>query len=137
MICRTTGVMTALALLALTASPAAAVTRSSNFEKTALSGQEIYLYGGSTLDPDCSSEGRDSLRAISGPSHGNIRIVRGKVFAHYSKKDERAKCNSRKVDGLKAFYRSKPGFKGWDHVTLSVHTYMGESFKATADIHVE
>ncbi|MET2825417.1 hypothetical protein [Mesorhizobium shangrilense] len=129
--------MTALALLALTASPAAAFTHSSSVEKKALSGQEIYLYGGSTLNPDCSKAGNDDVRATSGPSHGKIKIVHGKTFAFYPKKDQRSKCNSRKVDGIRILYRSNAGFKGRDQVNLSIHTYTGNSFSTVIYISVE
>ena len=124
MIFRTTSVIAMFVLLGLTVSPAAAgMTRT--YEKTTLTGQEIFLFGGSTLNPDCSKAGRDDLRATSGPSHGRLRIVNGKTYSHYSKKDQRSSCNSRKVNGIKVLYRSNPGFKGWDKVTLAVHTYFG------------
>lgn len=132
-----TGVVTVLTLLGLAAGPAAAFTHTSSHNETALSGHEIYLYGGSSLNPDCSIIGGDNLRVISGPSHGDVRILHGKVFAHFAKNNERSRCNSRKVEGIKALYRSKPGFKGWDQVTLSVHTYTGNAFNAVVNIKVE
>ena len=133
---RTTSVMTMFVLLGLTVSPAmAGMTRT--YEKTTLAGQEIFLFGGSTLNPDCSKAGKDDLRATSGPSHGRLRIVYGKTYSHYSKKDQRSSCNSRKVDGIKVLYRSNPGFKGWDKVTLAVHTYFGRASNAVINIKVE
>ncbi|RWF40463.1 MAG: hypothetical protein EOS46_29500 [Mesorhizobium sp.] len=137
MIRRTTGIMTVLALLGFSVCPAAAYTHSFSYEKTALSGQEIFLYGGSTLNPDCSKAGKDDLRAISGPSHGKLMIMNGKTYAHYAKKDARAKCDSRKVDGIKVVYRSAPGFKGRDEVTLSLHTYYGYASRTVIRINVE
>lgn len=134
---RATGVMTVLALLGFSPSPAAAYTRTSSYEKSALSGQEIFLFGGSTLNPDCSKAGRDDLRATSGPSHGKLTIVNGKTYAHFSKTDARAKCNSHKVDGIKVLYRSSPGFKGRDQVTLSLHTFLGYASKTVININVE
>lgn len=133
MIFRTTSVITGLALLVFSACPAAADTH----QKTALSGHEIYVFGGASLNVDCSSAGRDDVRVISGPSHGNVRLVRGKVHATYPKSNERSKCNSSMVNGIRALYRSKDGFKGWDQVTFSVHTYEGNAFKYVTNIKVE
>lgn len=137
MIRRATGAMTVLALLGFSVYPAAAYTHSFSYEKTALSGHEIFLYGGSTLNPDCSKAGRDDVRAISGPSHGRLMIVNGKTYAHYSKKDARVKCDAHKVDGIKVMYRSTPGFKGRDEVILSLHTYYGYASKTVISINVE
>lgn len=133
---RTTGFMTVLTVLGLAACPAAATT-SSSYEKTALSGQEIYVFKGANLNADCSSMGKDDVRAIAGPSHGKIRLVYEKVYPSYSKGNDRYKCNSRKVDGVRGLYRSKPGFKGTDQVTLSVHSVSGNSYKFFISIKVE
>jgi len=127
--------MTVLALLGLTVCPAAA--GSSSYEKTALSGQEIYIFKGANLNPDCSSVGRDDVRAIAGPSHGKVRLVHEKIYPSYSKGNDHYKCNSRKVDGVMALYRSSSGFKGADQVTIAVHTVTGNSYKFFIKIKVE
>ncbi len=137
MIRRTTGIITALALLGLTASPAAAFGNSTSYDKTALSGQEIYVFMDATLNPDCSSMGKDEVRAVSGPSHGNFRLVSGKIYPKYSKGNERYKCNARQVQGIRGLYRSKPGFKGHDQVTLSIHTFTGNARTVVVSINVE
>lgn len=134
---RLTGVAIALVFLGLGAGPAAAFGNSKTYEKTTLSGKEIFIYGGSTLNPDCSKAGQDDVRAVAGPSHGRVSIVNAKTYAHYGKGDARAKCDSRKVDGIKVLYRSKPGFKGQDQVVLSVHTYFGGAYRAVININVE
>ncbi|TPM28279.1 hypothetical protein [Mesorhizobium sp. B2-3-4] len=134
---RATSIMTGLALLAFAASPAAASNRSFTYQKTALSGHDVYFFGGASLNVDCSSEGRDDVRVVSGPSHGNVKLVHDKVFTHYGKSNDRAKCNSHKVNGIKALYRSSPGFKGWDQVTISVHTYSGNAYTYVTNIKVE
>ena len=137
MIRRMTGIMTALAFLGLTASPAAAFGNSTSYEKTALSGQEIYVFMDATLNPDCSSMGKNEIRAVSGPSHGNFRLVSGTIYPNYSKANERYKCNARKVQGTRGLYRSKPGFKGHDQVTLSIHTVTGNAHTVVVSINVE
>lgn len=135
--CGVTSVISGLALLGLTVCPASAYTQTYTHQKTALSGQEIYVFGGASLNVDCSNVGRDDVRVVSGPSHGNVKLVHGKVHAVYAKSNERSKCNARMVNGIKALYRSKSGFKGWDQVTFSVHTYEGSAFKYVTNIKVE
>jgi len=135
--CGVTSVISGLALLGLTVCPASAYTQTYTHQKTALSGQEIYVFGGASLNADCSSAGKDDVRVVSGPSHGNVKLVHGKVHAVYAKSNERSKCNARMVNGIKALYRSKSGFKGWDQVTISVHTYLGNAFTYVANIKVE
>jgi hypothetical protein len=125
------------AFLGLTVCPAAAMTRWTSHEKTAISGKEVSVLKGSSLNPDCSTEGRQDLRAIAGPSHGKIRIVFGKIYPVYSKGSDRYKCDSRKVDGVSGLYRSNPGFKGRDQITFSVHTIMGESYTVVINITVK
>lgn len=138
MICRATStIITVFTLLGFAVCPADAMARWSSHEKTAPSGKEVSVIRGSSLNPDCSSEGRQDLRAIAGPSHGKIRIVFGKIYPVYSKGSDRYKCDSRKVEGVSGLYRSNPGFKGRDQITFSVHTIMGESYQVVIDITVK
>ncbi|MBZ9743553.1 MULTISPECIES: hypothetical protein [unclassified Mesorhizobium] len=130
---RTTSLVTALAILGCAAWPAAA----SSYEKSALSGQEIYIFRNVSLNADCSSAGANDVRIIAGPSHGTVRLVHAKIYAGFAKSNDRWKCNAHKVDGIKGLYRSKPGYKGRDQVTFSVHTYMGDAHQAVVSINVE
>ncbi|QPC91861.1 hypothetical protein [Mesorhizobium sp. INR15] len=137
MFSRTTSVMTVLALLGITAGAMAASNRPTTYEKTALSGQEIYIFLDTNLNPDCTSAGMDDVKAISGPNHGSIRIVDGKVYPNYPKGSDRYKCNSQSDDGIQAFYKSAPGFKGQDQVSLSIHTFTGNARDVVVTINVE
>jgi hypothetical protein len=137
MICRRTGVTAVFALLGLAGWVTAASSGPLNYQKTALSGQEIYIFMDSNLNADCSSAGRDIVKAVAGPNHGTVRLVGGKVYPHYSKGNDRYKCKLRKDDGIKGFYRSKPGYKGHDQITFSIHTYTGNVHSATVNINVE
>ncbi|MFA6032367.1 MAG: hypothetical protein WC889_05660 [Myxococcota bacterium] len=127
----------ALALIALCVGPAAAWGNSKTIVKTALSGQKIEVYDGASVNPDCSNAGTANFKAVSGPSHGTISIINAKTFPHFSKNNIRWKCNFVKVEGIKVLYRSVPGFKGKDHVVLSIHTYDGRSYNPTIDVTVE
>lgn len=107
------------------------------FEKTALSEQEIYIFQDANLNPDCTTAGIDIVQTASGPSHGSIRIVDGKFFPSFPKTSERYKCNSQSGDGVRAFYKSAPGFKGQDQVNLTVHTFTGNIRTVTVNITVQ
>lgn len=135
MVYRTAGFVAALMALGLAAWPAAA--GSTSYRKTALSGQEIYIFRDVSLNVDCSSAGADDVRIIAGPSHGKVRLVHGKLYTGFTKANERSKCNTHKVNGIKGLYRSNPGFKGHDEVTFSTHTYTGNAYKAVVSIDVE
>ncbi|TPM28278.1 hypothetical protein [Mesorhizobium sp. B2-3-4] len=130
---RTTGLITVLAVLAGAAWPAAA----ESYGKSALSGQEIYIFRDVSLNADCSSAGANDVRIIAGPSHGKVRLVHAKIYTGFAKSNERWKCNAHKVDGIKGLYRSNPGYKGRDQVTFSVHTYMGNAHQAVVSIDVQ
>ena len=137
MVYRVTAVGIALVFVGLGAGQAAAWGNSKTLTRTALSGKQINVYDGASVNPDCSNAGPVDLKAVSGPSHGKISIVNAKTFPHFTKSNIRWKCNFRKVDGIKVLYRSKPGFKGEDEVALSVHTYEGASYSITINVKVE
>ncbi|TPI43111.1 hypothetical protein FJ414_05915 [Mesorhizobium sp. B3-1-6] len=134
---RVTAVGIALIFLGLGAGQAAAWGNSKTLERTALSGKEIKVYDGASVNPDCSNAGPVDLKAVSGPSHGKISIVNAKTFPHFTKSNIRWKCDFRKVDGIKVLYRSMSGFKGHDQIALSVHTYDGASYSITINVKVE
>lgn len=137
MVCRITAVGIAFVLMGLGANQAAAWGNSKTLHRAALSGKEINIYDGASVNPDCSNAGPVDLKAVSGPSHGKISIINAKTFPHFNKNNIRWKCNFRKVNGIKVLYRSMPGFKGQDQVALSVHTYDGESYSITVNVKVE
>lgn len=137
MIRRVTSVGIALALIGLCIGPAAAWGNSKTIVKTALSGQEIEVYDGASVNPDCSNAGKANFKAVSGPSHGRISVINAKTFPYFPKSNIRWKCDFVKVDGIKVLYRSVPGFKGKDRVILSIHTYDGRSYNPTIDVTVE
>ncbi|MER9166202.1 hypothetical protein NKI12_02285 [Mesorhizobium australicum] len=137
MVHRVTAVVIAFVFVGLSAGQAAAWGNSKTLKRTALSGKEISVYDGASVNPDCSNAGPVDLKAVSGPSHGKISIVNAKTFPHFTKSNIRWKCDFRKVDGIKVLYRSQPGFKGQDQIDLSVHTYDGVSYSVTINLKVE
>jgi hypothetical protein len=137
MVYRVTAFGIALVFVGLGAGDAAAWGNTKTLNRTALSGKEINVYDGASVNPDCSNAGPVDLRAVSGTTHGKISILHAKTFPHFTKDNIRWKCNFRKADGIKVLYRSMPGFKGQDQVALSVHTYDGASYSITINVKVE
>ncbi|WP_143748289.1 hypothetical protein [Mesorhizobium carmichaelinearum] len=129
--------MAVAAVFGFTGYAMAGSSRPVTYEKTALSGQEIYIFQDANLNPDCTSAGLDEVQATSGPSHGSIRIVDGKVYPNFPKNSDRYKCNQQSDDGVQAFYKSAPGFKGQDQVSLSIHTFTGNARNVLVNITVE
>jgi hypothetical protein len=62
---------------------------------------------------DCSSGPLPSIRLLTPPANGTVKIKRGDVSATNYKQ-----CLALEVPGFVAFYRSKPDFSGVDVVTL-------------------
>lgn len=135
---RMTGVMTMAAMLGFAGYAAAAASAPPmTYQKTALSEQEIFIFQDANVNPDCTVAGVDVVRTASGPSHGTLRIVDGKFFPNFPKTSERYKCNSQSSDGVRAFYKSAPDFKGQDQVSLIVHTFTGNVRNVVVNITVE
>lgn len=107
------------------------------YTKTSLSGQEIFIYHDTEVNPDCSNAGMPVVKAVAGPSHGSVRIIQSKVYPNFSRDNMRYKCNAKAVDGIKVLYTSDKGFKGRDKVTISGHTSTGNAHLTTVDIKVE
>jgi hypothetical protein len=63
--------------------------------------------------------------------------VDGKVYPNFPKDGERYKCNLQSDDGVQAFYKSAPGFKGQDQVSLSIHTFNGTARNVVVNVTVE
>ena len=130
-------IITMTAMVGFTDYAMAGSSRPITYEKTALSGQEIYIFQDANLNPDCTSAGLDDVQATAGPSHGSVRIVDGKVYPNFPKDSERYKCNLQSDDGVQAFYKSAPGFKGQDQVSLSIHTFSGNARSVVVNVTVE
>lgn len=107
-------------------------------DKLASSGQEVRIFYAYAVNPDCSSVGQTVVKARSGPSHGQIRIVRASMFPSYPHSNIRHLCNSRRVDGTEVWYRSFPNYTGKDQAVLSTYFPNGAvNGSDTVDITIE
>lgn len=73
-----------------------------------------------SLHPDCSATGTPVVRLIDGPSKGLITTEGGRDFLPFAKGNVRSRCNSRRVSGIKMFYRSADNFIGSDRVRIMI-----------------
>jgi hypothetical protein len=71
-----------------------------------------------SLQGDCSSSGRTTVRVLEPPQHGKLTIEYGQATSGYPKDSQLYNCNTRKSDGVLIFYESHPEYLGPDSVTL-------------------
>ncbi|WP_322517586.1 hypothetical protein SR870_08735 [Rhodopseudomonas palustris] len=115
--------LTALTLTAPTAasaqsaapSPAAPSAATVERSARAAAGKPVRVGVYLNVQPDCSSGPLPSIRLVSPPRNGTVKIKRGKISATNYKQ-----CLALEVPGFVAFYQSKADFTGTDTVTLEV-----------------
>jgi hypothetical protein len=70
-----------------------------------------------SVNPDCSSKGKTTVRLSSAPAHGSVRLREGRGFSLFQ---GYLQCNSRLVEGVTVEYRPERGFLGTDTVGLDI-----------------
>lgn len=73
-----------------------------------------------SINPDCSSAGLASVRAIEQPQNGKVTIENATGFSNFPPENQRYECNKRKSEGVAVIYRPNPGFAGTDSLTLDI-----------------
>lgn len=110
----------------IASSLASCVTTSHNADTTAnfmaLSGQDIKVAIGYSVNADCSPRSDHVKFKVVGLTHGTVRAVNTNVFVHHPMAGSSISCGSKSVPGVQLWYRSKPGFVGeerffvrWDY----------------------
>jgi hypothetical protein len=120
-----------LLLLLIAAGPAAA-----DEMKTVPSGANQQIDFFASVNPDCSSIGRPTVRLVEGPSKGTVTTDKGRDFMAFPQSNVRHMCNRRRVAGTKLFYKSQPGFLGLDRVRILILSGSGTGREATYAIQV-
>ncbi|MCQ8278096.1 hypothetical protein NFI95_06500 [Acetobacteraceae bacterium KSS8] len=64
------------------------------------------------------------------PTHGHAEIRTGRFRPDYPSDTYRARCNDPPRDGIAAFYRPAPGWRGDDTVTLRFEEPSGKHWMA-------
>ncbi len=106
------------AVISLVASEASAWEniKHQSVSKTVLTGEKTQLGTNWHINPDCSFADLPATHIIEAPKHGRLQILHSKIFPNA--KGLFAKCRTVRVNGLVAYYRSKPGYVGTDQVIL-------------------
>ena len=116
---------------------AATTARAADIPRTVPSGTNQRIDFLASVNPDCSSIGTPTVRLVTGPDHGVVTTDKARDFLPFPKSNPRSRCNSRRVAGLKLFYRSKSAFFGVDRVGLIVISAEGVEREATYVIQVK
>ncbi len=103
---------------------------------SAKAGQETGLAGFYKVNGDCSGRNPGSLKVVTEPAHGTVRIQRFTGNPTYAAGHFLAKCNSHKVPQLGLFYRPAPGFVGSDRVVVAAKA-AGSDVYGYVTFHIE
>jgi hypothetical protein len=109
-----TTIAIAIALLSATAAQGQSVT------KYAVSGLPLKLDFAASVNPDCSSIGRPTVRLSRAPEHGHATVTQATDFPRFPPSNIRSECNRRRVAGAAINYVSQRGFIGTDYVEAEI-----------------
>ena len=87
------------------------------------------------VKPDCSPNGRDEIKVVSGPSSGSIRVIQKTAASKFSGDFER--CTGRPLPELFVIYRPHAGFAGSDALQVDVISPAGSELIDTYNITVK
>jgi len=108
-----------------------------DLNKVVLTGEKIRLTHYQALDPDCTSQGKTTIRILKEPQNGRTEVASVRAFPNYEKDNVRAKCNEQQVDASGLWYVSNVSFKGQDLIELEVIFPRGEYYKGKIKITVK
>jgi hypothetical protein len=104
--------------------------------KAVVGSSKIVIWGGASIDPDCSEHPGYTLNVVQPPEHGEVKVVAEPIYMAFPMNNPRAACNRRKVPGRQAYYTAAPGFSGHDRVILEGATDDGTMRHVTIDVDV-
>ncbi len=111
------GQICAIALTSALVTNAAAQTYG-NYNKTVVAGGSLLLAHYASINLDCTSRGPVTVRVVSGPSSGSVRIEQGLGYGNFT--NEYRQCSARKTFGANVRYTPHKGFTGMDSVQFDV-----------------
>ena len=83
---------------------------------TVVSGKRTQIRKSWSVANDCSSQGSPDVRVTQRPAHGDVSIMKEKIFP--DTRNRLAKCRTQKVMGTTAYYTSDSGHVGPDQLRL-------------------
>jgi hypothetical protein len=122
-------------LAALTfAGQAEAQNQRHKWQRAAVGTQPIELVFATHIDLDCKSKGESKLVISQAPKNGLLTGSQHQGFSEFT--GAYAKCDDKRVDGLRVVYAASPGFKGKDKFTFIVVYSDGETRRYEVDMTV-
>lgn len=118
----------------LCASGAQAQNSTNKWQRYAVGTQPIQLVFATHIDMDCKSKGESKLAMIQAPKGGMLTGAIETGFSEFT--GQYAKCNDRKVEGLRVKYTANPTFKGKDRFVFVVVYSDGETRRYEIDMTV-
>jgi hypothetical protein len=122
-----------LAALVL-ASQAQAQNQRNKWQRAAVGSQPIELVFATHIDLDCKAKGESKLVVERAPKNGLLTGSQHNGFSEFT--GAYAKCDDKKVDGLRVVYAASPGFKGKDRFVFIVVYSDGETRRYDVDMTV-
>ncbi|MGO4450906.1 hypothetical protein AB4Y96_18480 [Phyllobacterium sp. TAF24] len=101
-------------------------TGSTVYAVSTKAGQQVLLTNVYKINPDCSTTWHPTLKVVSGPQHGTVKITRSSIFPAFGAGHALHKCNSRRASAVAPVYTPAPGFVGTDTIDIS-STIMGDN----------
>jgi hypothetical protein len=109
-----TTITIAAAILYATAAQGQSVT------KYVVSGRPLKLDFATSINPDCSSIGRATIRVSRAPEQGRVTVTQSTDFPRFPPSNIRSQCNGRRVAVAAINYVSQRGFIGTDNVEVEI-----------------
>jgi hypothetical protein len=85
--------------------------------RTMAAGQVLHLGHFSSVNPDCTSKGTETVRISNAPAHGVVRMRTELAFSNFATQKQ---CEAHKVHGVTVEYLPEHGYLGSDTVGLDV-----------------
>jgi hypothetical protein len=83
-------------------------------------GAPILVYKIASINPDCSSLGPATVNLVRAPQGGEASVGERRDYVAFIPGNPRSACNRRKVAATEIFYRSAPGFSGYDSFSAEI-----------------
>lgn len=104
------------------------------WQRAAVGTQPIELVFATHIDLECKSKGESKLVISQAPKKGLLTGSQHQGFSEFN--GAYAKCDDKKVDGLRVVYTASPGFKGKDKFVFLVVYSDGETRRYEIDMTV-
>lgn len=104
------------------------------WQRYAVGTQSIHLVFAAHINAECMSKGESRLAIIQPPKNGTLTSENVADYSSFT--GTYAKCDDKKIDGLRVIFTAKPGFKGKDRLVFAVVYVDGDIRRYEVDMTV-